>query len=58
MAVSLLLVLVFLEVVVCPLRNRVERASVATIDTVLQRASNGLRGVQIFTLIIRLLLEL
>ena len=46
MAVLLLLVLVFLEAVVCPLPNRVERASVATIDTVLQRVSNGLRGVQ------------
>ena len=46
MAVSLLLVFVFFEVVVCPFPNRVERASVATIDSVLQRISNGLRGVQ------------
>ena len=46
MAVMLLLVFVFFEVVVCPLPNRVERSSVATIDSVLQRVSNGLRGVQ------------
>ncbi len=45
-AVLLLLLFVSVEIVVSPLPNRVERASVATIDSVLQRVSNGLRGMQ------------
>ena len=41
-----LMCLTYAHFAVAPLRNRVERAAVATVDSVLQRISNRLRSIR------------